>query len=320
MIRKELIDDTWEYTLQNEWIELVLLSYGARIHRLIVEGTDVALGYDTLKDVKNGTLYTGSTVGRFANRIGNASFPLHGKTVQLDRNEGNNHLHGGSFGFDRAQWEGKITDEAEVTFFHRSPDGEMGYPGDLECSVRYRLEKNAVSISYFAKTNRDTVINLTNHCYFNLSGSKGNDCREMMLQMQANAYLPVNEESIPTGEIKSVAGTVFDFTRLRKIESDYNHCFVLNHPDAMRRVATLYDPFSHRCMDVETDAPGMQLYNCISFEDCCGKDGIPLHPYQGIALETGFFPDSPNHPNFPSCLLTKDGEYRTTTKFRFYRK
>ncbi len=318
MIRTTDFFDTKKYILENEKIKLELLSYGARIHKLYFGGIDVVLGFDTLEDYQKDKRFLGATVGRYANRIAGGEFMLGENKYTLSKNEnGITTLHGGEFGFDRFEWDAKILDENSVCFERISPDGEMGFPGELEVSVTYTLSDSAVIITYTAKCDGDTVFNPTNHAYFNLGGLGGKDCREMILQLNAEHYLPIDENLIPTGEIKKVDGTEFDFQDARKIGVDFDHCFVLSDPKKENLAGFLYSEESGIKMNIETDLPGIQLYTCEHFTDPAGKENIPLHDHHGVALETQFSPNSPNCLDFPSPILKKGEEFQSITKYSF---
>jgi len=307
-----------KYTLENGKMKAELYSYGARINTLSFDGTDILLGYDSLEEIKNSNVYTGCTVGRFANRIHRGRFILNGKEYQLDQNEkGRNHHHGGSRGFDRFEWDGKILNDNAVEFSRISPDGEMGYPGNLKVSVTYTLEESALLISFSAACDQDTPLNLTCHTYFNLDGYRGSDCREMILNLNANHYLEVDEDLIPTGKLLPVQTTEFDFTEPKRIARDYDHCFVFSPAKENETRGSLYSKKTKIKMNLETDLPSVHVYTCSSFLDTCGKGKIPLHLHQGVALETEFFPDSPNHENFPSCILKSGEMFQSFTRFSF---
>lgn len=307
-----------QFTIQNEKMLVELLSYGATIKKIIFEGKDVSLGYDTPEEYENGTFYVGSTIGRYGNRIHEGRFSLNGKEYQVDKNEkGITCLHGGFQGFDKLLWKGEIISENAVSFSLESKDGQCGFPGNLSMKIVFTLENSSLILSYFAKCDDDTIFNPTNHVYFNLDGYDGSDCREMILNLPAEHYLPVDDYLIPTGEIASVSGTKFDFTSPRPIAEDFDHCFVYGLRKEFRYAGTLLSSSSKIKMDIETDMPGIQMYTCSAFEGPTGKGGIPLHKHQGVALETQFFPDSPNHENFPSAVLKKDEEFESKTVYTF---
>ncbi len=321
MIKEFMFGTSRGFEIQNDALKVKLISYGARITELHFDGKDVTLGFDRLEDYKESNIYCGAVVGRFGNRIANGRFSLNGTEYQLPKNEkGITTLHGGTEGFDRFEWDGEILSDNAVRFSRLSRDGEMGFPGNLAVSVTYTLEKDGLCIAYFAKTDADTHVNLTNHAYFNLDGCFGEDCLKMTLQLDAPKYLPVDDKLIPTGEIADVAGTIFDRRDTRPIETDYDHCFVFGMKQEYKKVGTLYSPHSGIAMDIETDMPGLQCYTCSGTNEKAGKGGVPLHLHHAVALETQFFPDTPNHENFPSTLLQASAPFESITRYRFYKK
>jgi aldose 1-epimerase len=246
----------------------------------------------------------GKTIGRYANRIARGAFTLDGATFALLTNEGRNTLHGGPDGFSKRTWEVAAQSAASVTFALRSPDGDQGFPGALECSVRYTWSnENALRIDYAATTDTPTVVNFTNHVYFNLTGEAGRSIAQHRLQLAASRYTPVDAESIPTGEVVAV-DALRDFRTERDVGTAAFDCnFALDGYDGtLRYAATLTDPESGRTLVVETTEPGVQLYT--------GKPGA-------IALETQHFADAPNHPNFPSTVLRPGAAFASTTIYRF---
>jgi len=246
----------------------------------------------------------GKTIGRYANRIARGAFTLDGATFALLTNEGRNTLHGGPDGFSKRTWEVAAQSAASVTFALRSPDGDQGFPGALECSVRYTWSnENALCIDYAATTDTPTVVNFTNHVYFNLTGEAGRSIAQHRLQLAASRYTPVDAESIPTGEVVAV-DALRDFRTERDVGTAAFDCnFALDGYDGtLRYAATLTDPESGRTLVVETTEPGVQLYT--------GKPGA-------IALETQHFADAPNHPNFPSTVLRPGAAFASTTIYRF---
>lgn len=317
MVTKQTIDQIEIYTIENEIIQAQFLSFGARMTKLVFNGIDVLLGYDDPLDYLNDTLFIGATVGRFAGRIGNTNLILNGIPISLDQNENETTCHHGGYNaFDKRFWKGQIISENAVSFSRTSADGEGGFPGNLEITVRYTLLDNGIEIQHFAKTDQDTIVNLANHAYFNLAGFDHPDAREMVLALSADHYLPLNEKLIPTGEIKKTKGTDFDFIQKRKIGVDLDHYFIFNNQEEQPRLAgSLSSPLSRIRMDIITNQPGVQIYTCGAFQAAKGKGGIPLHLNQGIALETQGFPDNPNHRKFPSSVLATDETYISTTKF-----
>ena len=290
-------------------IEVDVIPYGGIITAIRIPdrpGTrhNIVLGYDSLTGYQTGTSYFGAVIGRYANRIAGARFSLDGAEYQLAANDGHNHLHGGPRGFHAQMWATTIVPEG-IELTRISPDGEEGYPGALEVAVRYTLTDNdAFRIDYRARTSRPTVINLTQHTYFNLAGAEAT-IADHLLTIHADAYTPVDGELIPTGEVAAVDGTHFDFRHPRRIGDtvDYDHNWVLNG-SGLRHVATLADPASGRKVEVHTTEPGLQFY--------CGH----LIGRRGLCLETQHFPDSPHHGHFPSTVLRPSDEFRSTTIWR----
>ncbi|MEY4167888.1 MAG: hypothetical protein RIR52_1712 [Acidobacteriota bacterium] len=295
---------------------------------------DITLGYDSLDGYLAKNPFFGSLVGRYGNRIGQARFSLNGVTYELARNNGRNHLHGGKVGFDKKVWkaDGRVTPEGpSLVLTTTSADGEENYPGNLSVQVTYTLlESRALRIDYLATTDKDTVVNLTNHTYFNLAGAGTITDHEIMIN--ADRITAVDAELIPTGELRPVTGTPFDFTSPRQIGEridaadeqisygkGYDHNFVLRKDGAQQGlVAQAYDPKSGRVLVVESTEPGVQFYTG-NFLDgsITGKGGQIYARRSGFCLETQHFPDSPNKPQFPSTVLKTGEEYRTTTIFRF---
>lgn len=295
---------------------------------------DITHGYDTLDGYLAKNPFFGSLVGRYGNRIGKAKFSLNGETYQLARNNGPNHLHGGVVGFDKKVWQaapGETADGVALVLTTTSPDGEENYPGNLSVRVTYTLtDGNALRIDYYATTDKDTVVNLTNHAYFNLAGQ--GTIADHELTINADRFTPVDAELIPTGELRAVRGTPFDFLEPHRIGEridaadeqisfgkGYDHNFVLNNaPGTSGLAARAYEPTTGRVLEVETTEPGVQFYTG-NFLDgsIVGKGGRVYERRSGFCLETQHFPDSPNKPQFPSTVLKKGEEYRTTTIFRF---
>ena len=313
-----------------------IMNYGATLVSLEVPDrdgnlADVTLGFDTLDGYLGAHPYFGVTVGRYANRIGAAKFVLGGAEYKLAANDGANHLHGGTKGFDKVVW--KIEDmaagggQAYVRLSYISEDGEEGYPGNLACSVTYALtEDNELKISYEAETDKLTVVNLTNHSYFNLAGQGNGDILDHVIAIGADKFTPVDEGLIPTGEIKDVKGSPMDFTtpmaigsRIAQVPGGYDHNYVLNSGSgSMGPAASLYEPTSGRVMEVLTTEPGIQFYTG-NFLDgsITGKSGKVYEKHYGFCLETQHFPDSPNKPDFPSVVLNPGQKYTTASIYKF---
>lgn len=313
-----------EVTLSSEGIEVVLLSWGARLARLWVPDrqgvmADIVLGHHSLEDWQTHGAYVGATCGRYANRIAGGRFALDGRSIGLDRNEGANTLHGGAQGFDLKHW--RIADHSDrhVTFAATSPDGEMGFPGRLEVTTTYRLGAGSLTVEMTATTDAPTVVNLVNHAYFNLAGQGAGDVMGHVLQIEAGHYLPVDASQIPTGEILSVAGTAFDFRQPRAIGArlpgpgGFDHNFCLSAPpgpDGLRPCLTATEPATGRRLRLSTTEPGVQLYTGAHFAGTPGKAGARYPRFAGFAVETQRFPDAPNRPHFPPARLDPGQTYR----------
>lgn len=328
------------YTLRNDnGLEVNITNYGGIIVSMLAPDRagnlgDVVLGFDTLEGYLGGSPYFGCIVGRYANRIARGKFTLNGVEYALAQNNGENHLHGGLNGFDKVAWAAtQVSAEGQVgvRLTYRSPDGEEGYPGTLQATVGYTLTNdNALQIDYTATTNQDTVVNLTNHTYFNLLGSGDILGHEVMLN--ANKFTPIGDTLIPTGEVRAVAGTPMDFTQPTPIgaridEDDeqlnyaggYDHNWVLNTPKGtLGLAARVHEPNSGRVLEVYTTQPGVQFYTGNFLKgNLTGKRGVVYHKRSGFCLETQHFPDSPNQPDFPSTVLKPGQQYRHTTVFKF---
>lgn len=323
------------YDLENEHgLKARLMNYGATLISLLVPDRtgcleDITLGFYNFEDYLGNNPYFGATVGRYANRIGGARFFLDGKQYLLPRNEGPNHLHGGLKGFDKVIWEAEAVSDSRsigVRFNYLSPDGQEGYPGNLDCQVTYLLNRNdELHIAYLATTDRPTHINLTHHSYFNLAGNRKENILEHILQVMASRFTPVDESLIPTGEIREVAGTPLDFIkprpigqRLNELPAGYDHNFVLASWGELALAARVVEPGSGRVMELYTTEPGLQFYSGNFLDGTIkGKDGRPYWRYSGFCLEPQHFPDSPNKPQFPSTLLKPGEVYKSLTVFKF---
>lgn len=330
------------YTLKNsKGMEAAITNYGGIVVSLKVPArggaaADVVLGFDTLDGYLKDHPYFGAIIGRYGNRIAKGLFTLNGTQYKLARNNGENSLHGGLKGFDKQLWTGKAgssTDGPSVELTYVSKDGEEGYPGTLSAKVVYTLtESNELRIDYSATTDKDTVVNLTNHSYFNLAGQGEGTIPGHELMLAADRFTPVDSGLIPTGELRPVEGTPFDFRKPTaigaRIEQDdeqlklgkgYDHNFVLaSGGGALALAARVTDPKSGRVMEVLTTEPGIQFYTG-NFLDgsVIGKGGKAYAHRYGFCLETQHFPDSPNQPKFPSTVLKPGAEYRTSTVYRF---
>lgn len=330
------------YILTNKnGMEVAITNYGGTVVTLKVPDRngkieDVVLGYDKLEDYEAGKAYFGATVGRYANRIAHAKFTLDGVTYTLPKNDGDNHLHGV---FNKRVWNPKDvsgSDGQALELTYVSKGGEDGYPGNLSVKVVYTLTgQNELKIDYSATTDKDTVLNLTNHCYFNLAGQGNGDILQQQLMIRADRFTPVDATLIPTGELRSVKGTPFDFTTSTvigaridqdneqlKLGKGYDHNWVLNNSTAgsLYIAAQAYDPHSGRLLEVSTTEPGLQLYTGNFLDGIHGKGGKVYNRRYAFCLETQHFPDSPNHPQFPSTVLKPGQHFQSTTVYKFSAK
>ena len=331
------------YTLKNaHGLELKVIDYGGIILSLKVPGRngtfdDVVLGYDSLAGYLRSSPYFGAIIGRYGNRIGGGRFTLDGKTYTLAKNNGPNHLHGGLKGFDKVVWDAapfEGADSVGLVFRYTSPDGEEGYPGTVRATVTYTLtDRNELIFDYSATTDRATPVNLTQHSYFNLAGDGKGEILGHVVTLNADRFTPVDSTLIPTGEIRSVAGTPFDFRTPTAIGArialddeqlrygrGYDHNFALNKgADAGPTLAArVYEPASGRVMEIYTTEPGLQFYSGNFLDGTLrGKNGVVYRHRYGFAMETQHFPDSPNKPSFPSTTLRPGEQYRSRTIYKF---
>jgi aldose 1-epimerase len=330
------------YTLTNKnGVEVKITNYGATVTSIKVPDRngkmdDVALGYDSIDGYLAKNPHLGSLAGRYANRIGKGEFKLGDKTITLAKNNGPNHLHGGPNGFFKQIW--KAADAsgeagAAVRMTYLSKDGEENYPGNLEATVTYTLtDQNELKIEYSATTDKETVVNLTNHSYFNLAGAGNGDILGHQLKINARQTTPVDKTMIPTGKLADVAGTPFDFSKLTAIGArindpheqivignGYDHNFVLDTGGKLDvQAVEVYEPITGRVMEVFTDQPGVQLYTANFLDGTIIGKGGKTYPRRGaFCLETQHYPDSPNKPNFPSTVLKPGEKYQTTTIYKF---
>ncbi|WP_423146053.1 aldose epimerase family protein [Rubrolithibacter danxiaensis] len=328
------------FTLKNKNLQAVITNYGGRIVQLMVPDkngkiTDVVLGYQKLDGYrKEHEPYFGALIGRYGNRIGNAQFTLNGKLYKLPANDGPNTLHGGISGFNAKVWDAKQLDDKTLELTYLSKDEEEGFPGNLNVKVIYSLtDDNGLKIDYTATTDKPTVVNLTNHAYFNLNGAGSGTITGHELMIDANRFTPVDKTLIPTGELKTVTGTPFDFTKATAIGArinaedeqlkngkGYDHNFVLNNSSkTIHTAAKVMGPSTGIIMEVLTTEPGIQFYsgNFLDGKTNDGKSG-KAYPYRsGLCLETQHFPDSPNKPQFPSTELKPGETYQTSTVYKF---
>lgn len=321
------------YTLTNaKGREVTITNYGGTVTSFVTpdkngKKTSIIIGFDSLQPYLQKPPYFGALVGRYGNRIGDAKFTLDGKTYQLAANNGKNHLHGGLKGFDKVVWDASIINDnvPSLTLKYLSKDGEEGYPGNLNVTVKYTFtDDDGLKIEYSAETDKATPVNLTNHSYFNLTGDVSNTILDHTLMIDADQYTPVDTTLIPTGEIKSVKGTPFDFTSAKKIgrgmdlvKGGYDHNWVLNKKDSLQKVAELSDSVSGRTMEVYTTQPGLQFYTGNFLDGTfTNRGGAPIKLHTALCLETQHFPDSPNKPNFPSTILKPGEKYHSVTIYK----
>ena len=296
----------------------VVLDYGGTVQSLCVPDrsgrlVDVVLGYDTVEEYEAGDGYVGATIGRFANRIGGGAFFLNGQAFQLAQNDGENHLHGGQYGFDKQLWQGQVRGDTLV-LSRTSPHGEEGYPGTLELQVSFTWTEDCVlRIAYDAETDQDTPLNLTNHSYFNLAGT--GTVSGHTLQISAERCTETRPDGLPTGRLLEVEGTPFDFRQEKPIGESfaYDHNFVL----CGRSAARLYCPETGIVLTVETDQPGMQVYTSNMLSQQMGKGGAPFGVRSAVCLETQLFPDGMHHYGFPNPFLRAGQTLHTATCYRF---
>lgn len=334
-------EEVYKYQLSNSKLSVDIINYGGIITNINLEDfqgkiRDIVLGFDDIDQYVNGHPYFGSIIGRYGNRIANGKFEIEKKEYQLNKNNGKNSLHGGLKGFDKVIWgvkEIKDNNIVGIKLNYFSKHMEEGYPGNLDVTVTYTLNnENELKIKYEAKTDKTTVVNLTQHSYFNLAGESSGDILDHLVYINADSYLPVTENLIPTGEIRKVENTPFDFNKFKKIGMDinntnsqleygigYDHCWVLNdYQGNVRKVAEAKSLKTGIQMEVFTDQPGIQFYTGNFLDGTLkSKKEKTYEKRYGFCLETQHFPDSPNQPNFPNTFLTPEETYKTETWFRF---
>lgn len=329
-------EDVTHFTLTNEkGYQVEVINYGCTIVAIRVPDRNghyenIVLAYDSIEDYQSENHYTGAIIGRCANRIRNGNVKLGEQTFQLSKNENGNHLHGGFRGFDKVVWRATMVENEEgsgIDLQYLSPDGEEGYPGNLNVMVRYFLTADSLQLIYAAKSDADTIVNLTQHSYFNLNA--GGNITTHQLMINAHGYLPIDHQLIPGGELIEVDGTSFDFRTFKKIGDNlgnddpqlrigngYDHCFALSKNEKeLSHAATIYAVYSGRKMELYTTEPGMQLYtgNGLDINSPANFKG----PFAALCLETHHFPDSTNHPEFPAIVLKSGEIYRSLTVLKF---
>ena len=331
--------EVYVFSLENaNGMKANVLNFGAILKNLYVPDNkgnmaDVVLGFDDLEGYYKNYSFFGTTIGPSANRIGNAKFQINGKTYQIDVNDGPNNLHSHlELGYHKRVWDVTEINDNSVTFSLEAPDGDMGFPGNKKISITYELsDDNALKLTYHAVSDADTLINMTNHTYFNLSGHQAGKTEDHIVTIHASNYTPVVSGAITTGEIIPVAGTPMDFTSPKpigqdiradyeqlKLASGYDHNYVIDGADGiLREIAEVEDPKSGRKMKTFSTLPGVQFYagNCIGEE--IGKEGVPYGPRVGMCLETQYFPDSINKPQFPSVVFGPGRDYHAITVYQF---
>lgn len=328
-------DEVVQYTLQAGLVTVQLISYGATLSSVRIPDRkgvvdDVTLGFDTLEGYLNPHPYFGGTLGRVANRIARGRFSMDGQTYTLFLNDGRNHLHGGKKGFDRAVWAGTGAERsglALVSFSYSSPDGEEGYPGNLDARVTYALDDaGALEVAWEARADRPSIVNLSNHAYWNLKGAGRGDIKDHLVTLDAERYIPSDAELIPTGEIRSVAETPYDFRKPKVIGKDiekagggYDQCFVLGALEGgWRRVGRVVDPSAGRGMEMFATQPGVHFYSGHMMKPITGRGGKTYSVDGGFALETEAFPDAINQKGFPNVILRPGETYAEKMKIRFF--
>lgn len=331
-------EEVHSFTLKNRiGVQVKITNFGGRIISIKVPDRngkfeDVVLGYDKLEDYINDNNGFGATIGRFANRIENAKFELNGIEYKVSENCGKHHIHGGFIGFDKVVWKANIIKDEALELSYTSKDGEEGFPGELQVKVKFILTNgNALKLEYYAVSDKDTVVNLTNHSYFNLSGHGAGDILSHKLLLKSDYITPADGEGIPTGEIQAVEGTPFDFKKLKPIGQEievgdeqiklgigYDHNFVLDisskNPE---KIAEVYEEASGRLMEVYTTKPGVQLYTGNFLNNVKGKSGTVYGKKSGLCLETQYYPNAMKYACFPSPILRAGDEYRHTTIYKF---
>lgn len=325
------------YTMTNHnGMELKVTDYGAAIVSIITvdkngQKKDVVLGYDHVSGYEKGEIFLGATVGRNANRIGGASFELAGRTIHLDQNEKGNNLHSGYDFYNKRLWEVKQAADKSITFALFSPDGDQGFPGDVRIEVTYTLtEDNEVKISYRGIPSEDTILNLTNHSYFNLNGEGQEPVLNHIVWMDADLFTETDQELIPTGKLVDVSGTPMDFRKEKAIGQDireayaplmlaggYDHNWALNNRGKFQKIADVYSPESGIKMEIFTDLPGIQMYTGNGIEDETGKEKKHYTKHAAVCFETQYFPDAVHHQNFEAPVCKSGEIYQTATVYKF---
>ena len=325
------------YTLTNKnGMTVQLTDIGASLCSILVPDKDgnlcdVILGYETMEEYETKNEFFGTIVGRNANRIGGAGFELNGKQFALTDNDNGNNLHSGASFYHTRKWGVKDIQNNRITFALHSPDGDQGYPGAVDIEVTYTLgEDNSLRIDYCGAPDKDTILNMTNHCHFNLNGHASGDILEHTLWIDADFFTPTDEKLIPTGELRPVDETPMDFREKKqigvgidvdyeplRIATGYDHNWCLKNEGKLAKVAELSSEVSGITMEVYTDLPGVQVYACNFLQEMTGKDGVTYRRRQGICFETQHYPDAIHHENFPSPVCKAGEAYKTSTIYKF---
>ncbi len=337
-----ITEEVYIYTLKNKNnMSIKVTNYGATLLSVVCEDKsgkfeDVVLGHRDINEYSNINGYLGATVGRYANRIGNASITIEGKTYELFKNDGNNHLHGGKNGFNIMVWNGAVKSDSCSEYLelsYLSKDGEENYPGNLDVKVIYRLtDNNELVIEYYATTDKTTIVNLTNHAYFNLGGHNSGNILNHKVKILSESITESNSESIPTGIIRDIRNTPMDFREFKVVGQDieadydqlnfargYDHNYIVNEDmSGLKKIAEVIEDIKGRKMEVYTTMPGVQFYtgNFVG-KETKGKDGAIYGTRSGLCLETQYYPDSLNHSNFPSPILKPNEKYEHKTIYKF---
>lgn len=326
------------YVLKNKNVSVGVSNYGARITHFIIKKedneTDITLGFNSIDDYlsKQNEFYYGVTVGRFANRIEDANFTLNNEVYQLEANNANNSLHSGSIALHNKVWDVENVKENSLRMYATSPDGEGGFPGNLTCEVVFTLtNEDELIVNYGASTDKDTVINLTNHAYFNLNGEGSGTVLDHQVCINADEFLPIKENCIPKGYFESVDNTPFDFREAKKIDQDldleneqikfgngYDHSFAINQKELLNFAASAKGDKTGLTLEIYTTEPGMQFYTGNFLNGDIGKNGEPYNARTGFCFETQHHPNSPNQPNFPSTVLKVGEQFKSTTVYKVF--
>ncbi|CBY31264.1 unnamed protein product [Oikopleura dioica] len=323
------------FELENDFITCTVLSYGVTFQKILVRDRtsifdDILMGFDNIDDYLKNNDYVGGLLGRYANRIGGASFTLYGQTYNLNPTSWDtNHIHGGTFGFDKVVWAGNVLTNG-VEFFHSSPDGDEGYPGKLDTIVTIRLDGHEIDVTYESRTDKPTHVNLSHHWFFNMNGHMNwGLVDDLKLIVPSEDYLETDEENIPTGRVLPVSRSPFDlreghFLTQGLLESvpgghGIDICYTFPKDGKLKQMAVLAAPYTGRLLELKSTNPGLQVYTANWVPDTVGKYNIPYGKHTAVALEPQFWPDSPNHPQFPSTLLLPGQYYKQQTKMAFYR-